>query len=73
MQGRRRRRDEIPQQQRARGEDGRKLEAVPPRPPGEDDVLISNAGTAAPRVGAAELTAEAAMEGFAITSSARYG
>lgn len=30
------------------------------------DVLINNAGTAAPRVGAADLTAEAAMEGFAI-------
>jgi NAD(P)-dependent dehydrogenase (short-subunit alcohol dehydrogenase family) len=30
------------------------------------DVLINNAGTAAPRLGADELTAEAAMEGFAI-------
>lgn len=33
---------------------------------GHLDVLINNAGTAAPRVGAAELTAEAAMEGFSI-------
>lgn len=33
---------------------------------GRLDVLINNAGTAAPRVGAAELTADAAMEGFAI-------
>jgi NAD(P)-dependent dehydrogenase (short-subunit alcohol dehydrogenase family) len=33
---------------------------------GHLDVLINNAGTAAPRVGAAELTAEAAMEGFGI-------
>ena len=33
---------------------------------GHLDVLINNAGTAAPRVGAEELTAEAAMEGFAI-------
>jgi NAD(P)-dependent dehydrogenase (short-subunit alcohol dehydrogenase family) len=30
------------------------------------DVLINNAGTAAPRVGAEDLTADAAMEGFAI-------
>lgn len=30
------------------------------------DVLINNAGTAAPRVGAKDLTADAAMEGFAI-------
>jgi NAD(P)-dependent dehydrogenase (short-subunit alcohol dehydrogenase family) len=30
------------------------------------DVLINNAGTAAPRLGAEELTAAAAMEGFAI-------
>ena len=34
---------------------------------GHLDVLINNAGTAAPRVGAEELTAEAAMEGFAIS------
>jgi NAD(P)-dependent dehydrogenase (short-subunit alcohol dehydrogenase family) len=33
---------------------------------GRLDVLINNAGTAAPRVGAEDLTAEAAMEGFAI-------
>ena len=33
---------------------------------GRLDVLINNAGTAAPRVGAADLTADAAMEGFAI-------
>jgi NAD(P)-dependent dehydrogenase (short-subunit alcohol dehydrogenase family) len=37
---------------------------------GEDygrlDVLINNAGSAAPRVGAEDLTADAAMEGFAI-------
>jgi NAD(P)-dependent dehydrogenase (short-subunit alcohol dehydrogenase family) len=33
---------------------------------GHLDVLINNAGTAAPRVGAEELTADAAMEGFAI-------
>ena len=33
---------------------------------GRLDVLINNAGTAAPRVGAEELTADAAMEGFAI-------
>jgi NAD(P)-dependent dehydrogenase (short-subunit alcohol dehydrogenase family) len=33
---------------------------------GQLDVLINNAGTAAPRLGAAELTADAAMEGFAI-------
>ena len=33
---------------------------------GHLDVLINNAGTAAPRLGAEELTAEAAMEGFAI-------
>ena len=32
---------------------------------GHLDVLINNAGTAAPRVGAEELTADAAMEGFA--------
>jgi NAD(P)-dependent dehydrogenase (short-subunit alcohol dehydrogenase family) len=30
------------------------------------DVLINNAGTAAPRLGAEELTADAAMEGFAV-------
>ena len=30
------------------------------------DILINNAGTAAPRLGAEELTANAAMEGFAI-------
>jgi NAD(P)-dependent dehydrogenase (short-subunit alcohol dehydrogenase family) len=33
---------------------------------GRLDVLINNAGTAEPRVGAEELTADAAMEGFAI-------
>ena len=33
---------------------------------GHLDVLINNAGTAAPRVDAEDLTAEAAMEGFAI-------
>jgi len=33
---------------------------------GHLDVLINNAGTAAPRLGAEELTASAAMEGFAI-------
>ena len=33
---------------------------------GRLDVLINNAGTAAPRVGADDLTADAAMEGFAI-------
>jgi NAD(P)-dependent dehydrogenase (short-subunit alcohol dehydrogenase family) len=33
---------------------------------GRLDVLINNAGTAAPRVGAEDLTADAAMEGFAI-------
>jgi NAD(P)-dependent dehydrogenase (short-subunit alcohol dehydrogenase family) len=33
---------------------------------GHLDVLINNAGTAAPRLGAEELTAAAAMEGFAI-------
>jgi len=33
---------------------------------GRLDVLINNAGTAAPRLGAEELTAEAAMEGFAV-------
>jgi NAD(P)-dependent dehydrogenase (short-subunit alcohol dehydrogenase family) len=33
---------------------------------GRVDVLINNAGTAQPRVGAEELTAEAAMEGFAV-------
>ena len=33
---------------------------------GHLDVLINNAGTAAPRLGAQELTADAAMEGFAI-------
>ena len=33
---------------------------------GHLDVLINNAGTAAPRVGAEELTADAAMEGFEI-------
>jgi NAD(P)-dependent dehydrogenase (short-subunit alcohol dehydrogenase family) len=33
---------------------------------GHLDVLINNAGTAAPRVGAEDLTAGAAMEGFAI-------
>jgi len=33
---------------------------------GHLDVLINNAGTAAPRLGAEDLTAEAAMEGFAI-------
>jgi NAD(P)-dependent dehydrogenase (short-subunit alcohol dehydrogenase family) len=33
---------------------------------GHLDVLINNAGTAAPRLGAEELTAGAAMEGFAI-------
>jgi NAD(P)-dependent dehydrogenase (short-subunit alcohol dehydrogenase family) len=33
---------------------------------GHLDVLINNAGTAQPRLGAEELTAEAAMEGFAI-------
>jgi NAD(P)-dependent dehydrogenase (short-subunit alcohol dehydrogenase family) len=33
---------------------------------GHLDVLINNAGTAAPRLGAEQLTAEAAMEGFAI-------
>ena len=33
---------------------------------GHLDVLINNAGTAAPRVGAEELTAAAAMEGFGI-------
>ena len=33
---------------------------------GHLDVLINNAGTAAPRLGAEELTADAAMEGFAI-------
>jgi NAD(P)-dependent dehydrogenase (short-subunit alcohol dehydrogenase family) len=33
---------------------------------GHLDVLINNAGTAAPRVGAEELTADAAMEGFGI-------
>jgi NAD(P)-dependent dehydrogenase (short-subunit alcohol dehydrogenase family) len=37
---------------------------------GHLDVLIDNAGTAAPRLGAEELTAEAAMEGFAITEAA---
>lgn len=30
------------------------------------DVLINNAGTASPRIGAADLTADAAMEGFGI-------
>src|SRR5215475_252507 len=33
---------------------------------GHLDVLINNAGTAAPRVGAEGLTADAAMEGFAV-------
>jgi len=33
---------------------------------GHLDVLINNAGTAAPRLGPEELTADAAMEGFAI-------
>jgi NAD(P)-dependent dehydrogenase (short-subunit alcohol dehydrogenase family) len=33
---------------------------------GRLDVLVNNAGTAEPRVGAADLTAEEAMEGFAI-------
>jgi NAD(P)-dependent dehydrogenase (short-subunit alcohol dehydrogenase family) len=33
---------------------------------GRLDVLINNGGTAAPRVGAENLTADAAMEGFAI-------
>jgi NAD(P)-dependent dehydrogenase (short-subunit alcohol dehydrogenase family) len=33
---------------------------------GRLDVLINNAGTAAPRIGAEDLTAEAAMEGFGI-------
>src|SRR5437588_1255826 len=33
---------------------------------GHLDVLINNAGTAAPRLAAEELTAEAAMEGFAV-------
>jgi NAD(P)-dependent dehydrogenase (short-subunit alcohol dehydrogenase family) len=33
---------------------------------GHLDVLINNAGTAAPRLSAEELTAEAAMEGFAV-------
>jgi NAD(P)-dependent dehydrogenase (short-subunit alcohol dehydrogenase family) len=33
---------------------------------GRLDVLINNAGTAAPRVGAEDLTADAAMEGFAV-------
>jgi NAD(P)-dependent dehydrogenase (short-subunit alcohol dehydrogenase family) len=33
---------------------------------GRLDVLINNAGTAAPRVGAEDLTVDAAMEGFAI-------
>src|SRR5258708_24799854 len=33
---------------------------------GHIDVLINNAGTAAPRLGAEQLTADAAMEGFAI-------
>jgi NAD(P)-dependent dehydrogenase (short-subunit alcohol dehydrogenase family) len=33
---------------------------------GHLDVLINNAGTAAPRLGAEELTADAAMEGFAV-------
>jgi NAD(P)-dependent dehydrogenase (short-subunit alcohol dehydrogenase family) len=33
---------------------------------GRLDVLVNNAGTAAPRVGAEDLTANAAMEGFAI-------
>ena len=33
---------------------------------GHLDVLINNAGTAAPRVGAEDLTAGAAMEGFGI-------
>jgi NAD(P)-dependent dehydrogenase (short-subunit alcohol dehydrogenase family) len=33
---------------------------------GHLDVLINNVGTAAPRLGAEELTADAAMEGFAI-------
>ena len=33
---------------------------------GRLDVLINNAGTAAPRLGAAELTAGAAMEGFGV-------
>lgn len=36
---------------------------------GHLDVLINNAGTAAPRLGAEELTAEAAMEGFAINAA----
>ena len=33
---------------------------------GHLDVLINNAGTAAPRLGAEDLTADAAMEGFAV-------
>jgi NAD(P)-dependent dehydrogenase (short-subunit alcohol dehydrogenase family) len=33
------------------------------------DVLVNNAGIAAPRLGAEDLTAEAAMEGFAINVS----
>ena len=33
---------------------------------GRLDVLINNAGTAAPRLQAAELTADAAMEGFGV-------
>src|SRR5262249_23841007 len=33
---------------------------------GHLDVLINNAGTAAPRLGVEELTAQAAMEGFAV-------
>ena len=36
------------------------------------DVLINNAGTAAPRLGAEELTAQAAMEGFAINVFGPY-
>jgi NAD(P)-dependent dehydrogenase (short-subunit alcohol dehydrogenase family) len=40
---------------------------------GHLDVLINNAGTAAPRVGAQELTADAAMAGLGSTCSAPSG
>jgi len=40
---------------------------------GRLDVLVNNAGTAEPRVGAADLTAGEAMQGFGITCSARSG
>jgi len=40
---------------------------------GRLDVLVNNAGTAEPRVGAADLTADMAMQGFGITCSGPSG